>query len=220
MKTSNRLKQKIRQLRGKRVRAVLYGTEAEAGADAQWRERVARMSYEEQVALAEVLSEEAEQQAQEILTLLANVADSADAIAQFRLRCPDYYDVAKCSNDDLLKFRNELRAVWQGKATEGTLERWYHLSPFLDGWLIFFKARIILPTGKNFRAMAANICAQRAKYLKQCANPECSQYFIAQRTDAKYCLEPNCLQYGNRVRAYEHWRGKHPKSPFRKKRGR
>ena len=219
MKTSNRLKQKIRRLRRHNVSLALYGyTEAEASG--QWRERVARMSYEEQVALAEVLSEEAEEQAEEVLHLLANMGDSANDIARFRLQCPDYYDIAKDSNEDLLKFRDEIRAVWEGKATKGTLERWYLLSVFRDGWLIFFKARTILPTGKNFHAMAANICAQRAKYLKQCANPECNRYFIAQRTDAKYCLEPNCLRYGNRVRAYEHWRGKHPKSPFRKKRGR
>src|SRR6476646_6953382 len=198
MKTSNRLKQEIRQLRRKRVRSVLYGTEGEAEADARWHEEVARMSYEEQLALFEVLSEEEEEQAEEILILLANLGDSADAIAQFRRRCPHYYDIAKDSNEGLLKFRNELRAVWQGKAPLGTLERWYLLSQFPDNWVIFFKARTILPTGKNFRAMAANICAQRARYLKQCSNPECNRYFIAQRTDAKYCLESSCVQYGNR----------------------
>lgn len=177
---------------------------------------IANLSYEEQVVLCKVLGDEIEREVSAILPFLANTGDSPSEIARFRSICPSYSEIADESDEEIISLRSELRTVWerQAKNCGEIFAHWYVSNPFLffQNWLILFKAKTILPTSRNFRGMAANVCAERAEYLKRCANPECQQYFIADRKDGKYCLQAECIQYGGRVRSLEHWRRSHPKA--------
>ncbi|HKF05415.1 MAG TPA: hypothetical protein VKB49_24060 [Candidatus Sulfotelmatobacter sp.] len=177
------------------------------------------LTQEEAYTLIQSISEVEEAQTAAYIALLANT----ESIADFRqaLPNPPVFDIAKETDAELLKFRDELRTVWEGTESEKIgviVGAWIKRYPLDDArfWLVNHPSRSFIPLSKNTRAIAANIWYGKRHLLNRCSNPECRQFFIAKRVDQKYCLDDDCLKYGGRVRAYKHWKEKGRKQRSKK----
>jgi hypothetical protein len=129
----------------------------------------------------------------------------------------------KVSDGDLLRLRDELRAVWRGASVhsyeaEETIAHWLQwtpsreevgqkrYSPFSPSLEL---GRIVMDV-KNLHVQIAQAVLDHTKYLKICGNPGCvNPCFVARRVDQKYCEAGGCTDYGHQVAAREHYRKSH-----------
>jgi hypothetical protein len=172
-----------------------------------------------------------EQHSVKFLEDLANMQDEGTAYFQkkwgerFDLRLYRYEDRYKRNDDkdsrDLLRVRDELRRLWPGHIDRRTLMVMYQSSDpeekILAGWLRragqtttqvrwTSKLKAIRPNPRSLEASLVFACIQYADLLRYCRNPKCaSPYFIATRTDQKYCTEV-CGLYGKRMAKRKWWK--------------
>jgi hypothetical protein len=182
------------------------------------------MSWQEQEAYAEMVERIHSQAASVPMQILVNIGNEPDELAEFRELCNPSYDIVNESDAELLKLRDQLRTIWVGEEGEeqaaAIVQEWWQRYPLDrsgEGWNIFDIPGTFFPSEKNFRALVGRICVHNLDLLARCANPECARYFVKARRDQKFCLEADCLRYGNRQRANKYWHGTHAK---RSKKGR
>jgi hypothetical protein len=156
-----------------------------------------------------------------VLLSLVNLEDSSEAVAEFRsLWEPVVYSIADESDQDLLRFRDQLRTLWiiieedhLGKPSDdqqnqaAIMRQWFSRS-FDDkaAWWVLPEVGKIIAQPANLRALAGRFVISNHKLLGRCTNPKCTgRFFLKRRCDQCYCLEEECLKYGNRERN-KNWR--------------
>ena len=153
----------------------------------------------------------------DLLTAFCNLINE-DQIPEFRA---EWFD-EEITDEQLLKTGEELRQIWPALVS-GTVPEsdpvfsWWEAKPYDGpGWLIFPFTMRVVPIS-NVRAQLALALVENWRKLAICANPQCGRYYVARRTDQKYCLDEGCLKYGNRIRAKRHYWDKVTKPAQQKK---
>jgi hypothetical protein len=166
--------------------------------------------------LADLREENILAKALPVLRSLVNLKNSPEAMANFRSSWDSVgYGVEDESDQDLLRFRDQLRTLWViieedhlGKPSNdqqkqaAIMKEWFS-RPFNDpsAWWVLPQVGKIIALSRNLRAVAGRILIQKHRLLARCANPQCSgRFFVKRRCDQCYCLEEECLKYGNRER--------------------
>jgi hypothetical protein len=151
-----------------------------------------------------------------VILSLVNLEESSEAIAEFRSEWDSVgYRIEDESDQDLLRFRDQLRTLWViiekdhlGKPSDdqqkqaAIMKQWFSC-PFDDqaAWWVIPEVGKIIAQPANLRAVAGRFVICNHKLLGRCANPKCSgRFFVKRRYDQCYCLEEECLKYGNRER--------------------
>src|SRR6187399_1888683 len=152
-----------------------------------------------------------------LLTELANL--SSHGLPMFQKYLTKYFMTV--SDDDVLRIRDELREIWshQLMKAQQTIAGWLTWKPTPDqiqsrAYSPFFPSlefgSILLDT-RNFHAQLAQAVLERNKYMKICGNPEClNPYFLARRSDQRFCEQGSCTDYGHRRAALEYWHRNKP----------
>jgi hypothetical protein len=159
--------------------------------------------------------------ASDVLLSLVNLEESSEAIAEFRRAWDSVgYRIEDESDQDLLRFRDQLRTFWviieedhlgkpnnEQQKQAAIMKQWFSRSFDDQGaWWVRPEVGKIIALPANLRALAGCFLIHNHKLLARCANPKCSgKFFVKRRYDQCYCLEEECLKYGNRERNKE-WR--------------
>jgi hypothetical protein len=129
----------------------------------------------------------------------------------------------KMSDVEIIKLRDELRSLWnavsvRSEDAQRAIAHWLDWRPSRnevgqERYSPFFPSlelgRIVMDV-RNLHAQMAQAVLDEAKYMKVCGNPDCSnRYFVASRTDSKYCEQGECTRYGQKVASRESWRKTH-----------
>jgi hypothetical protein len=155
-----------------------------------------------------------------LLTELANLSN--EGLASFQKYLSKHFILVP--DGQVLQLRDELREIWRHQLmkAEQTISGWLTWKPtpgqFQSGdYSPFFPSlefgSILLDT-RNFHAQLAQAVLERNKYMKICGNPECTNpYFLARRSDQRYCEQGSCTDYGHRRAALDYW---HRNKPYKK----
>jgi len=188
----------------------------------------AKISLEEETELADIVEAKTLEEALPVVLAIANLDGSPEAIAAFKewTLASGYgvHGVLDKSGDWLLRFRDQLRKLWDHAEREHLQQRevdrgevnsilgeWFE--PPLDdrnAWLIFHNAGKFIPRQDNIRAIAGRMVIHNAKRLARCSNPECARFFLKDRKSQIICTEEGCERYANKERN-KVWRAKKSK---------
>jgi hypothetical protein len=180
---------------------------------------IARLSWGELRLLIKIMDERDKEGSPWLLTTLVNVETDAD-LKLLRDEIPMEEKAER--DEDILRLRDELRAVW-GKPqheVEATVATWFKkvpIDPEQERWLILHELGVIRPV--NLAGTLARAMFQWHEYCFSCANPACNgKRFVASRKDQKYCLlTEECAKYGHRAASRRHYQ-KQAKADARKAR--
>jgi hypothetical protein len=175
----------------------------------------------------------AERQRPLLLAELANLQESGIAQFQKSLQSRKGFRPLRrfftISDAALLTIRDELLTIWKAETPEIRSEkaheamvRWLRWEPLkeevYESWRVqqyspFFPSlefgSIRLDT-RNFHAQMTQAVLERIENMRVCGNPDCANpYFLARRSDQKYCEEGSCTIYGHRQSALEYWHRTH-----------
>lgn len=123
-----------------------------------------------------------------------------------------YFD--KESDQALLKWRDELRRVWELDSKAGDiLNGWLSYTPrgFASllprrRWIVLPRVGL-LPNPKNLPLMLALSVAELGSKLALCSNPECpDRYFIRSKPKQRFCFIRECAAVGQREHKLHWWR--------------
>lgn len=161
--------------------------------------------------LAEIMEEMIVDNAVPIVVELANLADTSEAIADFkRIWHASEHGLGGSSDQELLRFRDQLRTIWecvehhsQGKpidtrVTQPIFQEWF--SPKLDdvnAWQVIHNAGRFFPKPENIRALAGRIVIHNSTFLARCSVEKCRRFFIKKRKSQILCLSEDCERARN-----------------------
>jgi hypothetical protein len=182
---------------------------------------------EDKALLAEVLDRHLYERRKELLFDVANMHDGG--FTRFSRRwCKRFRrSQAALPESDVLKLRDELRQIWRPEATivekQHILEGWQAVphpipaqprTPFtyigaqplrIDIWKPVLHTGRIEPALHSIRAQLTQGVLEQRERLATCQNPDCpARYFLAKRSDQKYC-GGECTAYAQRKYAREWW---------------
>jgi hypothetical protein len=129
-------------------------------------------------------------------------------------------DLPRESDSELLKVRNEVRAVLDRGSTDGnqfsaTLNRWLRWRPqgseCASPFVVNAHIRSIRINPGNLRVFLAFAVNELLGKVGHCANPNCpAPYYIKRKKKYRFCDRPACQAFGQRQHKREWWR-KHGK---------
>jgi hypothetical protein len=150
-----------------------------------------------------------------ILFELANLHDQG--INDFRPRAASF--VWRLNDHEVMRFRDELRQVWNPAIAKSEKKE------LIDGWLAWqprglasvgfqpwqanLELRRVLPHPESFGALLALGVLDNFDRLRICNNPDCAAaYFIAKRSDQRYCERGECTRYAQRLYSRKEYRAR------------
>jgi hypothetical protein len=119
--------------------------------------------------------------------------------------------------NDLFLLRDQLRRVWSPGTTLSERQRilgtWSQWQPQgfdkvgFQAWFPSIPLRRLLPHYGNLHAQVVQGVLEHLEHLTYCGNPDClAPYFIARRSDQKYCERGDCTRYAQRQFSLDWWK--------------
>jgi hypothetical protein len=132
------------------------------------------------------------------------------------------------SETDVITVRNELRQVWlptiENKQNQRIVSNWFHWRPSLPSaeskttedknepfamWEPDLKTGKIVPVTSSLHAQLVQGVLEQYGRFAVCENPDCpARFFLAKRSDQKYCERGECTAYAQRKYALKWWNRK------------
>jgi hypothetical protein len=128
------------------------------------------------------------------------------------------------SEIEVLRLRDDLRQVWNpsvvDKQKHDIVRGWFHWKPSpppakfgrvgfdlkLTMWEPVLYSGKILPAGSSLHAQLVQGVLEQFHRFAICQNPDCpTRYFLAKRSDQKYCERGECTAYAQRIYALGWW---------------
>jgi hypothetical protein len=177
---------------------------------------------------------------------LVNLSDTSEAIADFRRRLPEHYDIASSlaagfrdndqensrreANRQLIELRDQLREFWGEATCVGlTPPNETRIAEIIESWRTWYPFNeqgysegwwVFWSAGTVYPMQhnfrGAIIRVLFDKRLYLANCPTCGRHFIGDRLNQKYCLSESCLRQANRKRQ-KNFQARHAKEqPVRK----
>lgn len=183
---------------------------------------------ENKALIEELLNRHLFERRRELLFDLANMHDKG--FARFLRKWGRRFlgSQAALTERDVVTLRDGLRQVWGQDASiaqkQSVLQQWlvvphpiptYRRGPFsymgqsplrVDMWQPVLHAGKIEPAFHSLRAQLIQAVLEHHSKMAICQNPDCAApYFMAKRSDQKYCERGECTAYAQRKYALEWW---------------
>jgi hypothetical protein len=194
---------------------------------------------ENKAVIEELLNRHLFERRKELLSDLANMHDRG--FARFLRKWGQRFlgSHATLTDGDIFTLRDGLRQVWHPEVSiaekQGVLNGWLQVrhpipssprGPFsyigqrplqYDMWQPVLHAGKIEPAFHSIRAQLIQGVLEQHPRLAICLNPDCAApYFMAKRSDQKYCERGECTAYAQRKYALEWWNREGKESRRRK----
>ena len=188
-------------------RALKAGTREQA--------RAILFSETSEKAIKEVFEDAFYQDRKRLLLELANLHDGG--FVRFQRRWGARF--SRVNQHNVFDLRDGLRRIWERdtplSVKQGLLDWWAKWIPRgfnrlgYRAWYPSLSLGRLVPDYKSIHAQLVQGVLEHSQYLARCGNPTCpAPYFVARRTDQKYCERGECTRYAQTQYALKWW-GEH-----------
>jgi hypothetical protein len=165
--------------------------------------------------IKEVFEDALYQDRKKVLLELANLHDGG--FVRFQRRWGARF--SRVNQQEVFNLRDGLRSIWDRDAPrsdkESLLDRWVKWVPRgfyrlnFRAWHLSIPLGRLVPDYKSLHAQLVQGVLEHSRHFARCGNPGCpAPYFLARRTDQKYCERGECTRYAQNRYALKWW-GEH-----------